>query len=158
MDSLVSEPRFVERPPISLSLHVVALQLELLEVVRHPASKGVVGGHVPEVIQTQVLHRGMITVRQVQHLRSAKMVELAVVSGCAKLKSIPYLVSIELHKHSNHGKVLRRNMATKFVIVIVSVRCVERWFEPVIVAINSNKRVELIRIVNLLQQLSKSIG
>ena len=136
MHALITVERFVEGPPITLSLHVPGFNLPFLEEVGHPFSDIVVVHHVSEVIQCQILHLSMIPFREANHFGCAKMLVLAQVSCCQGFETVSHHVAVELHQHADEGKVLRRNVTLKAAVAIISERQVLRRLEPIIEAIN----------------------
>ena len=101
VNALISIERFMERPPVALSLHVPRLKLPLLEVVRHPSSDVVVGCHVAEIVQCEFLNLRMIAIREANHIGSAEVLVLSQMSGCHGLEAIAHHVTVKLHEHTD---------------------------------------------------------
>ena len=141
---MIPVERFVEGPPVALSLHVPGLDLPLLEEVGHPLGDVVVVHHVSEVVEGEVLYLGMIAIGEADHVRCAKVLVLAEVSGRHGLESIANQVPIEFHQHAHKSKVLRRDEATEARVRVITEGHVFRWLEPVVEAIDGEQCVELV--------------
>jgi len=134
----------VECPPVALGLHEPRLHLPLFEEVGHPLGDVVVVHHVSEVVEGEVLYLGMIAIGEADHVRCAKVLILAEVSGRHGLEAIANQVPIEFHQHAHKSEVLWRDEATEAIVRVVTEGHVFRRLEPIVEAIDGEQCVELV--------------
>ena len=65
---------------------------------------------------------------------------------------------VELHEQTNQREVLRRYVTPELRVAIVAETEILRGLHPIIEAVKSDQRVELVRLVQLFKQFSEAAG
>ena len=86
------------------------------------------------------------------------MVELAVMRGGHGLEAITDVLTIELHDQAHKGEIVRWNALLPFTDVSVTEGWVVRGLHESVDTINTDKSLELVRVVALIQKLSERVG
>lgn len=111
-----------------------------------------------EVIKSQILDLHRVALRaETELLWRCDVVELAVVARGHRFEAIADEVSIELHQKAHQSYVVGRDVLPHVAVVGVAVGRVLRRLQPRVDAINAEHRLELVRIVALVQQLAEGV-
>ena len=101
VNALISIEKLLNSPPVALALHVERLNLPLFVEVGHPLGAVVVHQHVTEVIQSKRLNLSMVTIREINHFGSAKMLIGSELSSSQEFEPIAHEMSIEFHQEAH---------------------------------------------------------
>jgi len=151
---LVPGPRVLERVPVSLSLHkqTFDLVLALVPILPEPAHL-VVLQRVAEVVEFQVRHRRMVTIRELNVRRLHRVVEEPVVACSSNFDTIADEVAVEFHQQAGQRQVVRWDAPLQALVVIVAERRVLRRLEESVEPVNRDHRLVLVTPVELLEYL-----
>lgn len=138
MHSLVAVVTIVESIPVTLGLHVVAFNLPVLIKVWHPLSQVFVVDHAAEIIQSQIVHLGCVTFREVDHLGIKFVVELPIMAGREEFESVSKEMTVKFHQKADQSNILGRHNSLMLFVVLVSETGICSGFEPVIVSIKGH--------------------
>lgn len=150
----------MERTQVALTLHVHVLHQPFLVVnVWLLACVPVVSHRVSEVVKRQIVDLERVTLRHVESELAGirDVIELSVVAGCHCLEAIPAEVPIELVQKAHEGQVMRWDLLAVLAGVIVAEGGVEGRLEPLVNVVDADQRLEVVRVVTLVKQLSEGI-
>ena len=149
----------VESSQVALALHVHVLHAPLHVVrVRVQLRVPVVPHGVSEVVKSQAFYLHIVALRHESELTwLRRVVKVAIVAGSHGLEAIADEVSIEVVQQANQSQMIRRNELLQVSLVRVPVRVVLGWNHPLVNAVHTHHRLELVSVIDLIKQLTECI-